>query len=153
MKIIVIDGPNLNILGLREKNLYGGIKLEEIQKDLKESATKAGFEIDFFQSNLEGEIVDRIQECYGTANGIIINPAAYTHSSIAIRDALLAVGLPCVEVHLSNIYAREEFRKKSYISPICTGTITGLGPLSYHLGLIAMINILNEIKSMQEDKS
>jgi len=152
MKIAVIQGPNLNMLGVRETNIYGPMKLEDIHTQMKAVAEQNGFEIEFFQSNLEGEIVDKIQECLGDADGIIINPAAYTHTSIAIRDAISAVKLPTIEVHISNIAAREEFRKKSLISDVCAGTIAGFGPFSYHLGMIAMIQILNEIKMMKAQK-
>ena len=150
MKICVIQGPNLNMLGVRETNIYGPMKLEDIHNQMKAVAEQNGYEIEFFQSNLEGEIVDKIQECLGDADGIIINPAAYTHTSIAIRDALRAVQIPAVEVHISNIASREEFRKTSMISDICAGTIAGFGPFSYHLGMISMIQILNEIKMMKE---
>ena len=153
MKIAVIQGPNLNMLGIRETNIYGPMKLEDIHTQMKAVAEQNGFEIEFFQSNLEGEIVDKIQECLGDADGIIINPAAYTHTSIAIRDALNAVKLPAVEVHISNIAAREEFRKKSLISDVCAGTIAGFGPFSYHLAMIAMIQILNEIRAMKEQQA
>jgi len=150
MKIVVIQGPNLNMLGVRETNIYGPMKLEDIHTQMKAVADQNGFDIEFFQSNLEGEIVDKIQECLGDADGIIINPAAYTHTSIAIRDALAAVQLPAVEVHLSNISAREEFRHKSLISPVVAGTIVGFGPFGYHLAMISMIQILNEVKMMKE---
>jgi len=153
MKICVIQGPNLNMLGVRETNIYGPMKLEDIHTQMKNVAEQNGFEIEFFQSNLEGEIVDKIQECLGDADGIIINPAAYTHTSIAIRDAIRAVQLPTIEVHISNIAAREEFRKTSMISDVCAGTIAGFGPFSYHLGMIAMIQILNEIKMMREQQA
>jgi 3-dehydroquinate dehydratase-2 len=113
-------------------------------------AEQNGVEIEFFQSNLEGEIVDKIQECLGEANGIIINPAAYTHTSIAIRDAISAVQIPTVEVHLSNVYAREEFRQKSLTAPVCAGQITGFGPFSYHMAMIAITQIMSEVKAMRE---
>ena len=147
MKMKVIHGPNLNMLGIREVQIYGPMKLEDINKNMEIFAKQNGFDIEFFQSNHEGDIVDAIQESLtdGT-NGIIINPAAYTHSSIAIRDAIRAVSLPVIEVHLSNVAAREDFRHKSMISDIVAGTITGFGPFSYHLGLISMIQILNELK-------
>jgi 3-dehydroquinate dehydratase-2 len=109
-------------------------------------------EIEFFQSNLEGEIVDRIQECLGDADGIIINPAAYTHTSIAIRDALSAVQIPAIEVHLSNIHQREEFRHKSMTAPVCAGQIVGMGPFGYHLAMIGMVQILSEINAMKQAK-
>jgi 3-dehydroquinate dehydratase-2 len=149
MKIAVIQGPNLNMLGTREQNIYGGMKLEQIHKQMRDVATQNGFEIEFFQSNIEGEIIDKIQECLGDADGIIINPAGYTHTSIAIRDSISAVNLPTIEVHISNIYRREEFRQKSFIAPVVAGQISGFGPFSYHLAIIAMIQMLNEIKMIR----
>jgi 3-dehydroquinate dehydratase-2 len=151
MKVVVIQGPNLNMLGHREQNIYGPMKLEDIHKQMGSFAKQSGIEIEFFQSNLEGEIVDKIQECLGEADGIIINPAAYTHTSIAIRDAISAVQIPTVEVHISNIYSREEFRKKSLIAPVCAGQIAGFGPFSYHLAMIAISQIMNELKMMREN--
>lgn len=153
MKIAVIQGPNLNMLGVREQNIYGPMKLEDIHTQMKNVADQNGFEIEFFQSNLEGEIVDRIQECIGDADGIIINPAAYTHTSIAIRDAISAVKIPTLEVHISNIHAREEFRHKSLIAPVCAGQIVGLGAFSYHLAMMGMMQILNEVKAMREQQA
>ena len=151
MKIKVINGANLNMLGIREVNIYGPMRLEDINKNMQAFAKQNGFEIEFYQSNHEGDIVDAIQECLNeNVNGIIINPAAFTHYSIAIRDAIRAVNLPTIEVHISNIAAREEFRRKSLISDVVAGTITGFGPYSYHLALIAMIQILNEIKMAKE---
>ena len=150
MKIVVIQGPNLNMLGLREQNIYGPMRLEDIHGQMEAYAKQSNVEIEFYQSNLEGEIVDKIQECIGDAQGIIINPAAYTHSSIAIRDAIKAVQVPTIEVHISNIYAREEFRQKSLIAPVCSGQIAGFGPFSYHLAMVSMVQILSEIKAMQD---
>ena len=150
MKLVVIQGPNLNMLGVREQNIYGPMKLEQIHAQMQEAATQNGVEIEFFQSNLEGEIVDRIQECYGDAHGIIINAAAYTHTSIAIRDAISAVSLPTIEVHISNIHRREDFRKENMIAPVCTSSVVGFGPFGYHLGLMGMIQIMNEMKAAQE---
>ena len=150
MKIVVIQGPNLNMLGVREQNIYGPMKLEQIHAQMKDVATQNGAEIEFFQSNLEGEIVDKIQECYGEANGIIINPAAYTHSSIAIRDAISAVALPTIEVHISNIHRREEFRKTNMIAPVCASSIVGFGAFGYHLAMIGVLQIMNEIKAAQQ---
>ena len=150
MKVVVIQGPNLNMLGHREQNIYGPMKLEDIHKRMQGFAEQNGIQIEFFQSNLEGEIVDRIQECLGEANGVIINPAAYTHTSIAIRDAIAAVQIPTVEVHLSNIYQREEFRHKSLIAPVCAGQITGFGPFGYHMAMISITQIMNEIKAMRD---
>lgn len=150
MKIAVIQGPNLNMLGIREQQIYGPMKLEQIHQQMKDFAQKNDVEIEFFQSNLEGEIVDRIQECYGDAHGIIINPAAYTHTSIAIRDAISAVGLPTIEVHISNIHRREAFRKENMIAPVCASSVVGFGPFGYHLAMIGMVQILNEIKAAQQ---
>jgi len=152
MKIVVIQGPNLNMLGVRDQNIYGPMKLEDIHSQMKTFAEQNKFDIEFFQSNLEGEIVDRIQECMGDADGIIINPAAYTHTSIAIRDALAAVKIPAIEVHLSNIHAREEFRHTSLTAPVCAGQIVGMGPFGYHLAMVGMTQILNEVKMMKEAK-
>ena len=152
MKITVIQGPNLNMLGVREQNIYGPMKLEDIHSQMKTFGEQSQVEVDFFQSNLEGEIVDKIQECLGDSQGIIINPAAYTHTSIAIRDAIRAVGIPTIEVHISNIYAREEFRQKSLIAPVCAGQVSGFGPFSYHMAMVGMVQIINEIKLMQENQ-
>jgi len=153
MKIVVIQGPNLNMLGVREQNIYGPMKLEDIHAQMKAFAEQNKYEIEFFQSNLEGEILDRIQECMGDADGIIINPAAYTHTSIAIRDAIAAVQIPTIEVHLSNIYQREEFRHKSLIAPVCAGQITGMGPFSYHLAMVGMTQILAEVAARKAQQA
>ncbi len=153
MKIQVIQGPNLNMLGIREQNIYGPMKLEDIHTQMKAFAEQSKVEVDFFQSNLEGELVDKIQESLGEADGIIINAAAYTHTSIAIADAIRAVSLPTVEVHISNIHARESFRKKSLLAPVCAGQISGFGPFSYHLAMVAMVQILNEIQAMKEQQT
>ena len=150
MKIVVIQGPNLNMLGVREQQIYGPMKLEQIHAQMKEVATQNGVEIEFFQSNLEGEMVDKIQECYGEANGIIINAAAYTHTSIAVRDAIAAVNLPTIEVHISNIHRREEFRKDNMIAPVCTSSVVGFGPFGYHLAMMGMLQIMSEMKAAQE---
>jgi len=150
MKIVVIQGPNLNMLGVREQNIYGPMKLEQIHAQMQDVASQNGVEIEFFQSNLEGELVDKIQECYGEAQGIIINPAAYTHTSIAIRDAISAVSIPTIEVHISNVYRREEFRQKNLIAPVCASSIIGFGPFGYHLAMMGMLQIMNEIKAAQE---
>ena len=150
MKVTVIQGPNLNMLGLREQNIYGPMKLEDIHEQMEAFAKQSNLEVEFFQSNLEGEIVDKIQECLGESQGIIINAGAYTHTSIAIADAIRAVQIPTVEVHISNIYAREEYRHKSMIAPYCAGQITGFGPFSYHMAMVAMAQILSEISQMQQ---
>jgi 3-dehydroquinate dehydratase-2 len=150
MKIVVIQGPNLNMLGVREQNIYGPMKLEQIHAQMKEYGEQNKMEVEFFQSNLEGEMVDRIQECYGDAQGIIINAAAYTHTSIAIRDAIAAVNLPTIEVHISNIHRREEFRKDNMIAPVCTSSIVGFGPFGYHMAMVGMTQIMNEMHAAQE---
>jgi len=149
MKVMVIQGPNLNMLGIREQQIYGAMKLEDIHTQMKAFAEANGMEIEFFQSNFEGEIVDKIQECLGDADGIIINAGAYTHTSIAIRDAIAAVQLPTIEVHLSNVYRREKFRQKSMLAPVCAGIITGFGPFSYHLAMVAMHQIFQEIQALK----
>jgi len=150
MKIVVIQGPNLNMLGVREQNIYGPMSLEQIHSQMKDVATQNGVEIEFFQSNLEGEIVDKVQECYGEAHGLIINAAAYTHTSIAIRDAISAVAIPAIEVHISNIHRREDFRKENMIAPVCTSSVVGFGPFGYHLAMMGMLQILNEMKAAHE---
>jgi 3-dehydroquinate dehydratase-2 len=150
MKITVIQGPNLNMLGVREQGIYGNMKLENIHNQMEQIAKQNNIEIDFFQSNLEGEIIDRIQECLGDSDGIIINPAAYTHTSIAIRDAIAAVSIPTIEVHLSNIHQREEFRHTSLTAPVCAGQILGMGPYGYHLAMIGMMQILGEIEALKQ---
>ena len=153
MKIAVIQGPNLNMLGIREQHIYGPMSLEQIHEQLKGAAAQNGVEVEFFQSNLEGEIVDRIQECLGTVDGIMINPAAYSHTSIAIKDALSAVAMPVVEVHISNIYKREEFRQKSITAGASTGVISGFGAFGYHMGLIALMQMINELKAIAQARN
>ena len=135
MKILVINGPNLNMLGIREPDIYGKQDFAALQSFIKESAAALGHEVTLFQSNHEGEIVDMIQSAYGVFEGIVINPAAYTHTSVAILDALKAVGIPTVEVHLSDINTREEFRKHSYVSMVAKKTICGLGFEGYQKAL------------------
>ncbi len=141
-KVIIINGPNLNLLGKRQPEIYGNITLEEIEAISKEESRKVGIEIDFSQSNDESEIINAIQNAQGKYKGIIINAAAYTHTSVAIMDALLACGLPTIEVHLSNIYKREEFRHHSYISKASQGVICGFGSDSYRLAVQAIAKIL-----------
>jgi len=150
MKIVVVQGPNLNMLGIREQQVYGPMKLEQIHAQMKDFAGQNNIEIEFFQSNLEGEIVDKVQECYGDADGIILNAAAYTHTSIAIRDAVSAVSLPTIEVHISNIHRREEFRKDNMIAPVCTSSIVGFGPFGYHLAMMGMLQIFQEVNAAKE---
>jgi 3-dehydroquinate dehydratase-2 len=143
-KILVINGPNLGLLGKRETNIYGPETLDSINKDLAAMAKTAGYDCVFFQSDHEGDIIEKIGST--EAEAILINPAAYTHTSIAIRDALSAKNIPVVEVHISNIYAREEFRHKSLIAPVVIGQISGFGRASYTLGLQGLLGILNEKK-------
>ena len=146
MNILLVHGPNLNLLGKRQPEIYGTQTLGNINHYLIQVAQKQGIELKTFQSNHEGEIVSKIGANIDWANGILINPAAYTHTSIAIRDALSAVSLPVIEIHLSNIYKREDFRHHSYVSPIAVGVICGFGNHSYELALNAMINILQQIE-------
>ena len=147
MKIRVIQGPNINLLGLRDPAMYGVMTMEQIHENMKLVCDQAGIEIEFFQSNYEGEIVDKIQECVEGVDCIIINPAAYTHTSIAIADALAAVHLPTVEVHISNIHAREDYRAKSMTAAAATGVIAGFGPMGYHIALLSMIQVFEQIKA------
>lgn len=136
--LFILNGPNLNLLGTREPGVYGSTTLAEIEADCRQAAEKLSLAVDFRQSNKEGELVDWIQEAGQAARGIIINPGAYTHTSIALADALAAVGLPTAEVHLSNIFAREPFRRHSYVSPVAVGVITGFGATGYILALEAL---------------
>ncbi|MDD5634106.1 MAG: type II 3-dehydroquinate dehydratase [Candidatus Omnitrophica bacterium] len=141
VKILVIHGPNLNLLGKRETDIYGKFTIDDINREITDALKGKQVETEIFQSNHEGDIVDKIN--HTTAAGIVINPAAYTHTSVAIHDALKARQIPTVEVHLSNIYAREEFRHKSLIAPVATGQISGFGKASYILGIKALLEILN----------
>jgi len=140
MNLLVLHGPNLNMLGKREPQVYGTRTLDDINGSLQKLADDLGCDLSFYQSNIEGELVTAIQSAVSGCDGILINPAAYTHTSIAIRDALSAVGLPCVEVHLSNIHRRESFRHTSMIAPVAIGQICGFGSDSYLLGLRALFN-------------
>ena len=140
MKFLVLHGPNLNLLGTREPGIYGSQTLKDINSTLEALSSELGCGLSFFQSNTEGELIDAIQNAAQDCHGVLINPAAYTHTSIAIRDALSAVGLPCVEIHLSNIHSRETFRHTSLIAPVAIGQICGFGPDSYLLGLRALFN-------------
>ena len=145
MKILVINGPNLNMLGIREPEIYGSMTLKNIEEELVEySKNFNGVELEFFQSNSEGEIIDKIQSSINNIQGIIINPAAFTHTSIAILDAIKAVKIPVVEVHLSNINSREDFRKTSFVSQGAVGTVAGFKQNSYKMALFGLINYLNE---------
>ena len=142
MKILFLNGPNLNLLGQREPEVYGQATLADIELKVRERASGLRAEVDFRQSNLEGELVGWIQQARGKFDAIVLNAAAYTHTSIALRDAISAVGVPTIEIHLSNIHAREEFRHKSLIAPVCRGQISGFGPDSYILGVEAAVNII-----------
>ena len=140
-KVLVVNGPNLNLLGKREPDIYGEETIDMINEEIRKMGDSEGVELEFFQSNHEGDIVDKISDT--DADGILINPAAYTHTSVAIRDALVAKDVPAVEVHLSNIYAREEFRHKSLIAPVVIGQVSGFGKNSYLLGLKALLETIN----------
>ncbi|MDB4968258.1 MAG: aroQ [Myxococcales bacterium] len=141
---MVLHGPNLNLLGTREPGVYGTTTLADIDRQVGERAAARGATVECHQSNVEGELVNRIQEARGRAQAIIINPAAYTHTSVAIADALRAVGLPAVEVHLSNVHAREPYRHGSFVAPVCVGTIGGFGARGYGLALEAVLDLLEE---------
>lgn len=141
MKILVIHGPNLNLLGTRETDVYGEQTLDDINAALTAEAKEHGVELRTIQSNSEGALVDAVQDARGWADAIIINPGAYTHTSIALRDAVAAVELPVIEVHLSNVHAREEFRRHSYIAPLTVGQIVGFGAESYRLALLAALSL------------
>jgi len=146
MKILLIHGPNLNLLGKREPEIYGSKGLEEINAQVKRFAEQNGAELKIFQSNSEGALVDAIQDAAAWADGIVINPGAYTHYSYAIRDALASIALPVIEVHLSNIFAREEFRRHSVVSAVVEGTVSGLGWRSYLYAVEGLIGILKDRK-------
>ena len=142
LRILVLHGPNLNLLGTREPEIYGRTTLAEIGRGLEEQAAKAGAELRCFQSNHEGVLIDQIQEARSWADGILLNPGGLTHTSVALRDALAGVGIPTVEVHLSNVFAREEFRRHSLVSPVALGIVSGFGADSYRLGLDALLRRL-----------
>ncbi len=140
-KILVLHGPNLNLLGQREPDVYGKTTLEEINQRLIETGKKMDIEIRVFQSNHEGALIDALQDAQAWADGVIFNPAGYTHTSVALRDAIAAIKMPVIEVHLSNVHAREEFRRHSFVSPVCKGTIAGFGWRSYLLALMGLAEI------------
>lgn len=150
LSILVLHGPNLNLLGKREPGVYGTVTLDEINQLLEREAEALQVKVSLFQSNHEGALIDAIHAAMGKHQGLLINAGAYTHTSVAIRDAIAAVAIPTVEVHLSNIYKREEFRHHSYIAPVSIGQISGFGAQSYWLGLIALVNHLEVI--FQQEK-
>lgn len=141
MRILFLNGPNLNLLGQRQPEVYGQVSLGEIESAVRKRAGELGVEVEFRQSNEEGELVTWVQKAAGQFEVIVLNAAAYTHTSVALRDAILGTGVPTIEIHLSNIHAREEFRHKSLIAPVCRGQICGFGMYSYLLGLEAAINV------------
>ena len=143
-RISVLHGPNLNLLGTREPDVYGSTTLEQIDSDIAAAAQQVDVEIRALQSNDEGALVDAVQEAAGWADGLILNPGALTHYSISLRDAVSAIGLPAVEVHLSNVYAREEFRQRSVVAPVCVGQVAGFGGFSYIAALHALVNCLQK---------
>ena len=145
MNLLFINGPNLNLVGKREPKIYGSQTLEDIQKELFSLARELDVKLQFFQSNSEGEMIDCVHKSSGSIDGILINAGAYTHTSIALRDALLGVAIPYVEVHLSNIYSREEFRHKSFLSDKALGLVCGFGPISYQLALQGIIAYLKRV--------
>ena len=147
MKILVIHGPNLHLLGARQPGIYGTADLASINRELERMAEDRGTDLTIVQSNHEGETVELIGKTKGRHDGLLINPAAYTHTSIAIRDAIEAAGIPSVEVHLSNIYAREAFRHRSLIAPVCRGQVSGFGSMSYRLALEALLKLLKPLRS------
>ena len=146
MKILVLNGPNINMLGIREPNLYGTETYETLVQKIKAYCAEKGIDCEFFQSNHEGGLVDKIQEAYGKTDAIVMNPAAYTHTSVALLDALKAVSIPCVEVHISNVSSREDFRQVSYVRAACFKTISGLGTDGYLRAVDAIIELLGEKK-------
>lgn len=143
MKILVLNGVNLNMLGIREPEKYGTMTLKDLEKELYAYSFEIGIDIETFQSNFEGEIVEKIHNAKNNFDGIVINAGAYTHTSIAIRDAISAVNIPTIEVHITNIYKREQFRHNSYIAPVCLGQISGFGLNSYKLGLKAVVDYIS----------
>jgi 3-dehydroquinate dehydratase II len=142
--VLVLHGPNLNLLGSREPQIYGRVTLEEIDRDLRKAGEERGVTVESFQSNHEGELIDHIQQAARRAHAIIINAGGFTHTSVALRDALAAVGLPVIEVHLSNLAAREAFRHQSLLAPVCVGSIVGLGAFGYLLALEAAVHLLEK---------
>ena len=151
-RVLVLHGPNLQLLGRRQPEIYGATTLDDINATLRRRAEEVGLELVILQSNHEGSLVDAIGDHFGQVDGILINPAAYTHTSVAIRDALAAAGVPVIEIHLSNVAAREPFRHDSYVAPIAVGTIAGFGADSYRLALEAMISLLEKKQGSREER-
>jgi 3-dehydroquinate dehydratase II len=144
MHVLVLNGPNLNLLGLREPEIYGTITLGELEEEVRRAAEARGVEIQFFQSNQEGALIDRLQQARGWADAMLLNAGGLTHTSVSLRDAIAGVGIPVIEIHLSNIHAREPFRHRSLIAPVTAGQITGFGSFSYLLGLEAAIHVVKQ---------
>lgn len=146
MKILILNGPNLNLLGEREPNIYGGETMQSINDEMMELGHDLGYEVAFYQNNAEGRLIDRLQEARLDCAGVIFNAGAYTHYSYALRDAIASIKIPVIEVHISNVDSREDFRKTSVIAPVCRGSISGFGKFSYNLAFYALNNILGEQK-------
>ncbi|MBW8005382.1 MAG: type II 3-dehydroquinate dehydratase [candidate division NC10 bacterium] len=144
MRLLVLNGPNLNLLGLREPEVYGSMGLSELEEEIRRAAETRGVEVHFFQSNQEGVLIDRLHQARGWADAILLNAGGLTHTSVSLRDAVVAVGIPVIEIHLSNIHARETFRRRSLLAPVAVGQIGGFGPLSYLLGLEAAIHVVKQ---------
>ena len=150
--IVVIHGPNLNLLGTREPHIYGSTTLREIDEDLRTRGSELGITVETFQSNHEGLLIDRVQQAHGKAAGLIVNAGGLTHTSVSLRDAIAAIKVPTVEVHLSNLYTREPFRHLSYLAPVCLGQIAGLGPIGYRLALDALARLVPGKRSLSSSR-